>query len=264
MTTLLLLNAVIVIGWMCLFWLISIPICNIAIIDIAWGLGFVLVAWASAFFSESEAINRWLLPILVTIWGIRLSGYLFWRNYGKPEDKRYRTMRDLRGSAFWYFSLWIVFIPQGLLILLVSLPVQMGVFHAIGGWHLLHFFGCALWLIGMSFETIGDFQLASFLADPNSRGKVMNKGLWKFTRHPNYFGDFLVWWGFYCVAMAATWTNLWWTIIGPLAMSFLLMRVSGVPLLEQSLKTTRVGYADYVQRTNGFFPWWPREMISHD
>ncbi len=259
MATLLLTNAAVVFGWMCFFWLISIPIRNVAIIDIAWGLGFVLVAWLSALLSENDGINRWLLPLLITIWGIRLSGYLYWRNHGKPEDKRYRAMREPRGPAFRYSSLWIVFIPQGLLILLVSLPVQLGVFHATGGWHPLHFLGIILWHVGMYFETVGDYQLACFLADPASVGQVMNKGLWKYTRHPNYFGDFLVWWGIFCVAMAGTWTNLWWTVIGPLVMSFLLMRVSGVPMLEESLKTTRPGYADYVRRTNGFFPWWPRK-----
>lgn len=256
--TILLINSLVVTGLMLLVWLASIPLKNVAIVDIAWGLGFVLVALTSVLVSDADGINRWLLPLLVTIWGIRLAGYLAWRNLGKPEDKRYAIMRQMRGEYFRWSSLWVVFLPQALLILIISLPVQLGIQHATGELQWFHIAGIAAWLTGMFFETVGDYQLARFLTDPASQGQVMNRGLWRYTRHPNYFGDFLVWWGFYLVAMAGTWPTLWWTIIGPIVMSFLLMRVSGVPMLEASLKTTRPGYADYVRQTSNFFPWWPK------
>lgn len=258
MIQLFLINAVVILSWMLLFWLLSIGLRNVAIVDIAWGLGFVLVAITSQLCSASDGINHWLLPVLVGLWGCRLGLYLAWRNLGKPEDKRYRVMRDLRGPAFVYSSLWVVFLPQGALILLISLPIQAGIQEANITWHPLHIPGITLWTTGLLFEAVSDYQLARFLADPGSKGQVMNRGLWYYTRHPNYFGDFLVWWGIYCVALAGTTEHIWWTIIGPLVMSFLLMRVSGVPLLEQTLKTTRPGYADYILRTNSFFPWWPK------
>jgi steroid 5-alpha reductase family enzyme len=260
LATMLPINTIVVAGLMLLVWLASIPLKNVAIVDIAWGLGFVLVAVTSTLISDVDSINRWLLPLLVGIWGMRLAGYLAWRNLGKSEDKRYAIMRQLRGPSFRWSSLWVVFIPQALLILVISLPVQLGIRHASGELHWLHFIGIAAWLTGMFFETIGDYQLARFLADPASKAQVMNRGLWRYTRHPNYFGDFLVWWGFYLVAMSGTWPTFWWTAIGPIVMSILLMRVSGVPMLEATLKSTRPGYADYVYQTNSFFPWWPKSQ----
>ncbi len=258
LTSLLLINATVVAGWLLLFWLFSIPLRNVAIVDIAWGLGFVLVAITSSLITNSDGINRWLLPVLVGLWGCRLSAYLAWRNHGKPEDKRYRAMRDYRGSSFVYSSLWIVFGLQAMILWVISLPVQLGIHSAVNEWHSLHLIGIVVWLIGFLFETIGDYQLACFISNPSSKAQVMNRGLWRYTRHPNYFGDFLIWWGFYCIAVAGAWSGSWWTMIGPLVMSYLLMRVSGVPMLEGMLKTTKPDYADYLQRTNGFFPFWPK------
>ena len=258
LTSLLLINATVVAGWLFLFWLFSIHLRNVAIVDIAWGLGFVLVAITSSLVTTGDGINRWLLPVLVGLWGFRLSTYLAWRNHGKPEDKRYRAMRDYRGLSFVYSSLWIVFGLQAVILWIISLPVQLGIHTAVNDWHSLHFIGIIIWLIGFLFETVSDYQLARFLGNPSSKGQVMNRGLWRYTRHPNYFGDFLIWWGLFLIAVAGTWSGTWWTMIGPLLMSYLLMRVSGVPMLEEILKTTKPDYADYVQRTNGFFPWWPK------
>lgn len=260
MIDLFLVTATVVAVWMLLFWLISVPLRNVAVVDIAWGLGFVLVALAAAWVCPGAGINRWLLPMLVSIWGCRLSGYLAWRNHGKPEDKRYQAMREYRGPSFVWSSIYLVFGLQAVILWIVSLPLQVGIMHAAISWHPLHFIGIVLWLAGLLFETVGDWQLARFLADPDSKGKVMDRGLWRFTRHPNYFGDFLVWWGFYLVAVAGVGELVWWTIIGPLLMSFFLMRVSGVPMLEAGLKQTRPGYAEYIRRTNGFFPWRPKKL----
>lgn len=258
MINLFIITAIAVVVWMLLFWLASIPLQNVAVVDIAWGLGFVIVAVIAAVVCPGDGVNRWLLPVLVGLWGCRLSGYLAWRNHGKPEDKRYQAMRQYRGTSFVWSSLFIVFGLQAVILWVVSLPVQVGILHAVSDWQLLHFIGIGLWLVGVVFETVGDWQLARFLSDPHSMGKVMDRGLWRYTRHPNYFGDFLVWWGFYCIALAGNAQLVWWTVAGPLLMSFFLMRVSGVPLLEAGLKETRPGYADYVRRTSGFFPWWPQ------
>lgn len=253
-----LISGIVVLGWMLVFWLASIPLRNVAIVDIAWGLGFVLVAITAALCVEGNGINRWLLPLLTTIWGVRLSGYLAWRNYGKPEDKRYQAMRDHRGASFAYSSLWIVFGLQAAILWIVSLPLQAGIYYASSEWHPFHFIGMAVWLAGIAFETVSDYQLARFKNNAANAGQVMDRGLWHYTRHPNYFGDFLVWWGLFLVSLAGNLASIWWTIVGPLLMSWFLMRVSGVPLLEQSLRVTRPQYADYIRRTNSFFPWFPK------
>lgn len=251
-------NGVAALCWMFLFWLCSIPLRNVAIVDIAWGLGFVLVANVTMLLTESSGVNAWLLPLLTTIWGCRLSIYLYLRNRDKPEDKRYRAMREYRGSRFVYSSLWVVFGLQAVILWIVSLPVQMGVIHASAHWHLLHFMGLVLWAVGFIVEAVADYQLARFQQNPGNAGQVMNRGLWRYSRHPNYFGDFMVWWGLYVVSMAGTDGMTSWTVIGPVLITYLLMRVSGVPMLESTIRVTRPGYADYVKNTNAFFPWLPR------
>ena len=189
--------------------------------------------------------------------GGALSGYLAWRNWGKPEDHRYAAMREKHGDRFPWVSLVTVFGLQGALVWIISLPIQVGV--ALGeAWQWWTWLGAALWLVGLLFESIGDYQLARFKSDPTNKGRVMNRGLWRYTRHPNYFGDFLVWWGFYlAAAQPGSW---WWTLIGPVLMSFLLLRVSGVRLLESSLKSRVEGYEEYTRTTSAFFPLPPRRL----
>ena len=239
-------------------WVVSVGLKDASVVDIAWGSGFVVVAWTAYFTTQvfGESIQRLILPAMVNVWGLRLSGYLFFRNHGKPEDYRYRAMRDKWGNSFWWVSLFTVFILQGSLIWIVSLPVQIGIglpTHNII-WMLV--FGVVVWSIGLIFESVGDWQLMQFKANPANEGKVLNSGLWRFTRHPNYFGDFLVWWGIFFVAMSQTLE--WWTIISPVAMTVLLMKISGVALLEKSLTTTKPEYAIYAKTTNAFFPWFPK------
>jgi steroid 5-alpha reductase family enzyme len=190
------------------------------------------------------------------LWGGRLSAYLAWRNLGKGEDPRYVAMRARHGEKWPLRSLFQVFILQGALMFLVSLPIQVAQHAqtppALG---LADALGAGLVLLGVLIEGLGDLQLARFKAQPDNRGKVMDQGLWRYTRHPNYFGDFVVWWGLYVIALGTG--SAWWTVVGPLVMSILLMRVSGVTLLEKSLKQ-RPGYAEYVRRTSPFFPRPPR------
>jgi steroid 5-alpha reductase family enzyme len=250
-------NALVVAAVMVALWLLSLAIRDASIVDIFWGAGFVVVAWVSHTAGAEPRPLTLLLAILVSVWGLRLAGYLAWRNLGKGEDFRYRAMRKRHGSTWWIRSLFVVFGLQGLLMWVVSLPVQAAS-GAAGpdGLSWVVWPGVMIYAIGLFFETVGDIQLARFKADPANAGTVMNRGLWRYTRHPNYFGDFMVWWGLYVVALASDGT--WWTILGPIVMSTLLIRVSGKALLEKSLSKRREGYAEYVATTNGFFPGPPR------
>lgn len=248
-------SALVISGLMILTWLMSLALKNASIVDLVWGFGFVLVAWTSFLSINSE---HWLLPVLTTIWGLRLSAYLAWRNHGQPEDYRYQAMRNHHGRSFPVTSLLTVFCLQGFIMWIVSLPLQTGHVSDESGWQWLLVPGVVLWGIGFCFETVGDWQLARFKSDLENVGKVCDSGLWRFTRHPNYFGDFTVWWGLFLVSVSES--SAWWTIVGPIVMSVLLMRVSGVTLLERSLTKTKPEYADYIARTNSFFPGSPRSV----
>ena len=239
-------------------WVVSLLAKNASIVDIVWGLGFVCVAWAVRLRVDGVAVRQNLLVAMTTIWGLRLAGYLFWRNHGKGEDYRYRAMRKHWGPRFPLISLGTVFGLQGVLMFLVSLPVQVGQARATpSSLGLLAWLGVALWVTGLFFEVVGDAQLARFKNDPANAGIVMDKGLWHYTRHPNYFGDACVWWG---IALVAAETPVGrWGLVGALIMTILLRRVSGVTLLEKSLVKRRKGYVEYVARTSPFVPRPPRK-----
>ena len=241
-----------------LLWLLSLALGDASIVDIFWGLGFVVVAWVSYATAGATESRHLLLGLLVTVWGVRLGAYLAWRNIGKGEDQRYQAMRRHWGRRFWWVSLFTVFILQGMIMWIVSLPVQVAM--AADGtdtfWPVV-VVGVALWATGILFEAAGDSQLARFKANPDNKGKVMDRGLWRYTRHPNYFGDFAVWWGFYLVAMGTV--DPWWTLVGPALMSFMLLRVSGVAMLERTIGKRRPGYEEYIRRTSAFFPRPPRD-----
>ncbi|MFO0756209.1 MAG: DUF1295 domain-containing protein [Byssovorax sp.] len=242
-----------------LLWLLSLRLRDSSIVDIFWGLGFAIIAWVTLLTRGGAPPRSRLAVGLTTLWGLRLASYLAWRNIGKGEDPRYVAMRRHHGDRWPLRSLFIVFGLQGVLMWIVSLPVQAAVRApepaALGP---LDMAGAALVIVGVLFEGVGDLQLARFKGDPQNRGKVMDRGLWRYTRHPNYFGDFVVWWGLFAIAAAA---GAWWTAIGPLLMSVLLLRVSGVTLLEKSMRA-RPGYEAYVRRTSAFFPWPPRDDPS--
>jgi steroid 5-alpha reductase family enzyme len=256
-TEVLVVNALVLAGLFFGLWLVSLVVADASIVDILWGMSFVVVAWVTALVADGAEARRVLLVVLVSVWGLRLSGYLAWRNLGEGEDYRYQAMRERYAPRFWIISLFVVFGLQAALSWVVSLPVQGGQVPADpDGLVLLDYVGIVVWAIGLAFESIGDWQLARFKADPANLGEVMDRGLWRYTRHPNYFGDFLVWWGLYLVALATV--DAWWTVVGPLVMSVLLIRVSGAALLERSLRKRRPGYEDYVRRTSAFFPRRPR------
>jgi steroid 5-alpha reductase family enzyme len=235
-------------------WAVSLARRDASIVDVWWGLGFLLIA-TIAHSLGTDSARADLVLLMVALWGLRLAAYLGWRNWGGGEDRRYQTMRRAWGEHFWWVSYGTVFVLQGVLMWVVSLPVQHAMASAAGlGW--LDVFGVVLWGVGFGFEAVGDAQLAFFKADPANEGRVMDRGLWRYTRHPNYFGDFLVWWGLWLVAASAP--GGLWTAVGPTVMSVLLMRVSGVPLLERSIARRRPDYESYRRRTSAFFPWPPR------
>jgi steroid 5-alpha reductase family enzyme len=236
-------------------WALSLVLHDVSIVDVAWGLGFVAVAWIAFATGDGDSGRRALMAGLTTAWGLRLAGYIGRRKLrDRREDPRYGAMRDRHGERFWLVSLGLVFLLQGALVWVVSLPLQvsstqpdsLGVLDAVG---------VAFWAVGVFFESVGDAQLARFKGDPAHRGQVMDRGLWRYTRHPNYFGDFMVWWGMYLIALSTG--AAWWTVVSPLVMSALLLRVSGKEHLERGM-SKRPGYAEYVRRTSGFVPLPPR------
>lgn len=233
-------------------WLLSVVLKNASIVDIVWGLGFVITAWISRGVGDGDPARQWLLTILTTIWGLRLAGYLLWRNAGHGEDYRYKAMRKRWGPRFPLISLVTVFALQGVLMWIVSLPVQLGQDDATPEIGVLAYIGVVVYAFGLFFEVVGDAQLARFKSDPANAGKVMDQGLWRYTRHPNYFGDACVWWGLALIA-AETGSGAW-GIIGAIVMTYFLRRVSGVTLLERSLKKRREGYEEYIARTSPFVP----------
>ena len=236
-------------------WLLSMALRDVSIVDPAWPVGFVIVAWLSFAIGDGCRGRRLLLAVLTSLWGLRLGAYLLARKLReRREDPRYGVMRERHGERFALVSLASVFLLQGALMWIVSLPIQaaapqpdrLGALDAVGG---------AAWAVGVFFEAVSDRQLARFKADPSNRGRIMQAGLWRYTRHPNYFGDFMVWWGIYLIALSTG--GAFWTVLAPLVMSTLLIRVSGKDLLEARMKE-RPGYRDYVARTSGFFPLPPR------
>ncbi|MFN3197648.1 MAG: DUF1295 domain-containing protein [Bradymonadia bacterium] len=233
-------------------WGLSLRMKNAAIVDLFWGFGFVIIAWLTWAQLDHTTARGGLLVALVTIWGLRLTAYLTWRNAGKPEDFRYQAMREKHGDRFPRVSLVTVFLFQGVLMWWVSLPIQVGQLTASGTLSALDVIGGSVWAVGVFFESVGDWQLARFKADPANRGKVMDAGLWRYTRHPNYFGDFCVWWGLLLVACGSPWG--WATVGSPLLMSFLLLKVSGVAMLEKDIAERRPGYRAYIEKTSAFFP----------
>jgi steroid 5-alpha reductase family enzyme len=231
-------------------WVVSVVQRNVTIVDTLWSLLFVIAAVVYAGSVATPGPRAWLVLALVSVWGVRLAGYLAWRNRGHEEDRRYQAIRRRNEPNFALKSLWLIFGFQAVLAWVISLPLA-GAIAGAAPLGALDALGIVLWGVGVFFEAAGDWQLARFKRDPANAGRVMDCGLWRYTRHPNYFGDFCVWWGFYLFALSA---GAWWTIVGPLIMSFLLLRFSGVRLLERDIGERRPAYAEYVRRTNAFFP----------
>lgn len=228
-------------------------------VDVAWGLAFTAVALTGYGLSagHGDGARRLLAAVLVTVWGVRLSAHIRWRSRGAPEDPRYARMlsRAPAGPARTRYALRMVYLLQAAIVWFVSLPVQAAQYipEPPGA---LAWAGTALWAVGLFFEAVGDLQLARFKSDPANRGRVMDRGLWRWTRHPNYFGDACVWWGLFLLT-ADTPTG-WALVLSPLLMTYLLAFGSGKPMLERHLGAERPGWAEYAARTSGFLPLPPR------
>lgn len=231
-------------------WLLSIVKKDVSFVDSLWSLFFLIAAAVLAFSTQPLSLRGQLVLVLVAVWALRLSIYITARNWGEPEDYRYQTIRANNEPGFTFKSLYIVFGLQGLLAWLVALPLLPAIASdsALSG---IDIVAALLWLVGFVFEAGGDYQLSRFKAKEENKGRVLDTGLWRYTRHPNYFGDFCIWWSFYLFAVSA---GGWWSIVSPIVMSLLLLKVSGVAMLERTIGKRRPEYAEYIQRTNAFFP----------
>jgi steroid 5-alpha reductase family enzyme len=241
-------------------WIFSYAKQNVTIVDSLWALFFLLAALTCIALTPLPGPRATIIIVLVTVWAARLSGYLSWRNWGKPEDHRYQEIRRRNEPGFAFKSVYLVFGVQAVLAWIIAAPLVAGIASQtpLG---LLDYVGIALWTVGFLFETVGDWQLTRFKANPDNQGKVMDRGLWRSTRHPNYFGEACLWWGTWLIAASA---GGWWTIFSPLLMTVLLLKVSGVALLEKDISVRRPAYRDYIARTNAFFPGPHRRTLSDE
>lgn len=252
------LSFLIIWAYMTVVWLISLAKEDSGIVDIFWGMGFVLLAGVYYALAEGFAGRKLLVTALVLVWGLRLSIRIFLRNWGRDEDFRYRAWREEAGAKYWWFSYFKVFFLQGGILVGVAAPVLIAQFNAApNDFTVFDFLGVGVWGVGFFFEAIGDWQLDRFKSDPANKGQVMRGGLWAYTRHPNYFGDAMIWWGLFLIALGTS--GGFWTIYSPILMTWLLLKVSGVALLEKTMVATKPGYQAYVESTNSFFPWFPRQ-----
>jgi steroid 5-alpha reductase family enzyme len=235
-------------------WTVSLAKRDVSIVDSVWSVMILLAGGVYAAVQLVPTDRAWWVLALVAIWSVRLAGYITWRNWGEGEDHRYQAIRARNQPNFEWKSLYLVFVLQAVLAWIVSLSL-LAAMASERPWGWLDTLGVAVVVFGIVFEAVGDAQLAAFKARPENRGQVMSRGLWRYTRHPNYFGEFCVWWGFYLIALSA---GGWWALLSPLLMSVLLMKVSGVALLEKDIGERRPAYRDYIARTNAFFPGTPR------
>ena len=237
-------------------WLLSVWRGDVSIVDSLWSILFLAATCVYVQQSSPQSARAWLVLGLVALWALRLAIYITARNWGEGEDRRYQAIRARNQPNFAFKSLYLVFLLQGVLAWIVSLPLffAAGSTQSLG---LLDYLGAVVVVFGLAFEAIGDWQLARFKADPGNRGRVMDSGLWRYTRHPNYFGESCVWWGFYLFALAA---GGWWSILAPILMTAMLLKVSGVALLEKDIAERRPEYAQYIRQTNAFIPG-PRRLL---
>ncbi len=236
----------------CLWFVVSLILKRNDIADIAWGLGFIFLAWSAYLFSDSRGTLSLAFNLLITVWGLRLASHIYLRNKGKPEDYRYAKWRADWGKTFFVRSFFQVYILQGVLMFLIALAAIL--INAYGATSLstLSFIGLLVWLFGFVFESVSDNQLAKFIKNPNNKGKLMTSGLWKYSRHPNYFGEVTQWWGIFLGAIALPFGPL--TIVSPLTITCLILFVSGVPLLEKKY-AGQPDFEEYKKHTSVFIPW---------
>ena len=238
-------------------WGISLARRDVSIVDSLWSLFFLVMTAASVALTDLDGPRALLVLTLITLWALRLSVYITVRNHGEPEDSRYQEIRRNNEPGFAFKSIYIVFLFQGFLAWVICLPALAAVSGQTAPGP-LDYAGVAVWLVGMTFQVVGDYQLTQFRKQTDSHDQVLNTGLWRYTRHPNYFGEATVWWGIYLIARSA---GSWWTVFAPLLMTFLLLRVSGVAMLEKDIANRRPAYREYIETTNAFIPGRPRTAV---
>jgi steroid 5-alpha reductase family enzyme len=245
--------ALAMLGLAAITWGLSVAWENVGIVDSVWGLLFLSGTLACLWVVPQAGPRAMPLLVMVTLWALRLSIHITVRNWGEPDDRRYQAIRARNQPGFPLKSLYLDFGLQAVLAMVIAMPIFASL-ESRDSLNAIDMAGVALWTAGFLFEAIGDWQLTRFRRDPSNRGKVMDKGLWRYTRHPNYFGEAVLWWGFYVIAAGC---GGWWTLFSPILMTFMLLRVSGVALLEKDIGERRPGYREYVARTPAFFPWMP-------
>ncbi len=256
MTELLMQTILIVFLYFFVFFLVATVIKNNSIVDMGWGAGFVVIALATLFIEGSFAERNLIVTVLVTIWGGRLTYHIVRRNWGKPEDFRYAKWRKEWGRWLVPRAFFQVFMLQGAMMLAIGYPIVLINAYPVSGLTTFDVIGLLIWITGFFFESVGDKQLAEFLRNPANKGKVIQSGLWKYTRHPNYFGEATMWWGIFLLALSVP---LGWTgIISPLTITVLLLFISGVPMLEKSMMENPE-YREYARVTSKFIPWFPKK-----
>lgn len=227
---------------------------NAGVVDIGWGLGFVILSWFVTI--QHLSFTTIFVSILVSIWGLRLASHIYKRNHGKPEDFRYANFRKKWGSIYYLRSYFQLFLLQGVFMLLISLSflyiTQTSSIELLP----LFVFGILIWVIGFFFESMGDYQLKRFIANPVNKNKLIQSGLWKYTRHPNYFGEATMWWGIFVIGLSCN--TPWFTIISPITITVLVCFVSGIPMLEKNLNKYP-DFQEYKDRTSVFIPWFPKK-----
>ncbi len=236
-------------------WLLSLTLRNVGIVDVFWGLAIAGAGGTWLLLQPDPSPRGALALLLAVLWAARLALHILWRNRGKPEDRRYRVIRANNEPNFAFKSLYIVFLLQAVLAWLVAMPLLGTALSTASPLGPVDLPGVLLWLAGFLLQSTADLQLARFQKRPDAERAVMNQGVWRYSRHPNYFGEFLMWWGLWLIAAAG---GAWWTVFGPLLITFFLLKVSGVALTEKDIGSRRPEYADYIRRTSAFVPWPPR------
>jgi steroid 5-alpha reductase family enzyme len=245
-------------GLMCLGWIYSLIKKNVTIADSLWGLGFVLIAWLTFFRTDGFLTRKALITSLVTLWGLRLFIHLSIRNLGKGEDPRYGEWRKKHGNSFWIVSLFKVFLVQALFQWCIALGVQYGQISITpADITIFDIAGLIFWSAGFVIESLADLQLKQFLSDPANKGRIMNRNLWKYSRHPNYFGESLMWWGIFIIVLSTPWGI--WTIVSPLLITYTLLKLTGVTLMEETQFSGNMEYQKYIGQTSSFIPWFPKK-----
>lgn len=242
--------------YMCAWFIVAVYRKNNAVVDVAWGLGFVLVAWSVLLLTTSNLPRQLIVTALVTVWGLRLSIYLAVRNWNRPEDFRYQELRKRWAPNVMLNSFLRVFMLQGAAMFVIAIPIMIVNSSYSSALNPLDYVGTAIWLLGICFETVADLQMRKFKQKPEHKGHIIQSGLWKYSRHPNYFGESLIWWGIFIISLSVT--GAWWGVISPLFITFSLLKVSGVPMLEAKYKDNKEFQA-YAKRTNVFIPWFPKQ-----